>query len=281
MLILKIGEFGNMKVSIITVNFNNKKGLERTIDSVINQTYQDFEYLIIDGGSTDGSFRLIESIADKLSYWCSEHDNGIYNAMNKGIQKATGEYICFMNSGDCFASNTILEDIFSQEQTADILYGDVWRTKNGEKISIREFPKQITAEQMFRGGITHQAIFSRRQLHIENPYDESYKMIADWHFLVHRLVDGCTFAHVGKVVCLFDITGYSCSTRSPNDIHEQQFFKVLNELFPPYVQKDIQVLIRLKSPDFNGIIEQTKKMGAKGRLISKFAKIISKLPVLK
>lgn len=266
-----------MKVSIITVNLNNKDGLERTINSVINQTYRDFEYLIIDGGSTDGSFRLIESIADKLSYWCSEHDNGIYNAMNKGMLKASGEYICFMNSGDCLASNTILEDIFSQKQTADILYGNVWRAKNGEKISQRIFPNLITAEQMFRGGITHQAIFSRRQLHVEHPYNENLKMIADWDFLVHRLIDGCSFKHVGLDVCLFDITGYSCSTRSPNDIHEQQFIEILNQLFPKTVQTDIRNLIALKEPDFSGLIKQTALMGKKGILISNIIKFISKL----
>ena len=172
------------KVSIITVNLNNLEGLKRTMDSVLSQTFLDYEYIIIDGGSTDGSREYIEQYADRLTYWCSEPDNGIYNAMNKAVTKASGEYVCFMNSGDCLYSDSILEDIFSTEQTADILYGDIWRSKNGKKVSERKFPKQITAEQMFRGGITHQAIFSRRSLHIQYPYDEKYKMIADWNFLV-------------------------------------------------------------------------------------------------
>lgn len=269
------------KISVITVNLNNLDGLKRTMDSVLTQTYSDYEYVIVDGGSTDGSREYIEQYADKLAYWCSEADNGIYNAMNKAVSKATGEYVCFMNSGDCFYSNTILEDIFSCEQTADILYGDVCRSKNGEKLSERKFPKQITAEQMFRGGITHQAIFSRRSLHLQHPYDENYKMIADWNFLVRRLLDGCVFKHVGKVVCCYDITGYSCTTREKNDIHERQFKKVLDELFPESVQMDINELIDLKNTDFSGIIRQTAQMGIKGKIICIFAKIISKLPSIK
>lgn len=265
------------RVSIITVNLNNVDGLKRTIDSVVNQTFDNYEYAIIDGGSTDGSLELIQKYSDKLSFWCSEPDSGIYNAMNKGIQKVSGEYVCFMNSGDCFASNTVLKEIFSTSQTADILYGNVWRTKNGEKISQRVFPNQITAEQMFRGGITHQAILSRRELHLEHPYNESLKMIADWDFLVHRLVDGCTFKHVGLDVCLFDITGYSCSNRTHNDIHEQQFNEILNQLFPKSVQTDIRNLIALKEPDFSGLIKQTALMGKKGILISNIIKFISKL----
>lgn len=269
------------KVSIITVNLNNFEGLTRTMESVLSQTYTDYEYVIVDGGSTDGSREFIEKHADRLSYWCSEPDGGIYNAMNKAVTKATGEYVCFMNSGDSLYSNTTLEDIFSQEQKADILFGDVYRSKNGEKLSIRTFPKHITTEQMFKGGITHQAIFSRRTLHIEHPYDERYKMIADWFFLIHRLLDGCEFKHVGRIVCCFDITGYSCTTRTKNDIHEQQFYKAIDGMFPKPVQDDINELIAIKKSDFSGIISLTAQMGVKGKIISALVKFISKLPSLK
>ena len=89
-----------MKLSVITINFNNRDGLRKTIESVVNQTYNDFEYIIIDGGSTDGSVDVIKEYADRIDYWVSEPDKGIYNAMNKGIDVAKGEYCIFMNSGD-------------------------------------------------------------------------------------------------------------------------------------------------------------------------------------
>src|SRR5688572_27521016 len=97
------------KISIITINYNNLDGLKRTVDSVVNQTWQEFEYIVIDGGSTDGSGAYIESKSKHFHYWVSEPDKGIYNAMNKGIVKATGEYLLFLNSGDHFFNDTVLE----------------------------------------------------------------------------------------------------------------------------------------------------------------------------
>ena len=103
-----------MKLSIITINFNNKDGLKRTIESVISQKFQEFEWIIIDGGSSDGSKLLIEEVARNnkklVSYWCSEPDGGIYPAMNKGIDKAKGEYILFLNSGDTLHNKNVLQE---------------------------------------------------------------------------------------------------------------------------------------------------------------------------
>ena len=101
-----------MKLSVITINFNNRDGLRKTIESVVKQTYKDFEYIIIDGGSTDGSVDVIKEYADKIDYWVSEPDKGIYNAMNKGIDVAKGEYCIFMNSGDVFFSNDVYNEVY-------------------------------------------------------------------------------------------------------------------------------------------------------------------------
>src|ERR1035437_595442 len=102
------------KLSIITVNLSNATGLRKTIESVISQTFTDYEYLIIDGGSTDGSLDIIKEFADRMSYWVSEPDGGIYNAMNKGIAWATGDWIIFMNSGDVFRNIEVLENVFNR-----------------------------------------------------------------------------------------------------------------------------------------------------------------------
>ena len=115
----------SVKLSIITVNLNNLEGLKRTYESVVCQTFTDYEWIVIDGGSTDGSREFIEQHQDKFAYWCSEPDKGIYNAMNKGIVRAKGEYLNFMNSGDCFACEETLAGVFGRERTADILYGYV------------------------------------------------------------------------------------------------------------------------------------------------------------
>lgn len=94
----------NPKVSVVTICYNSVQFIEKTIQSVLSQTYPNIEYIVIDGGSTDGTKEIIEKYSSRISYWCSEKDRGIYDAMNKGIRKATGEWINFMNSGDCFVS---------------------------------------------------------------------------------------------------------------------------------------------------------------------------------
>jgi glycosyltransferase involved in cell wall biosynthesis len=116
------------KLSIITVNLNNRNGLMNTAKSIVKQTYTDYEWIIIDGGSTDGSVEVIKEYAartDKLIYWCSEKDGGIFQGMNKGIEKASGEYCWFLNSGDYAYKNTTLEEIFSYNFDDDIVYGDL------------------------------------------------------------------------------------------------------------------------------------------------------------
>ena len=114
-----------MKYSIITVNYNNKEGLRRTIESVIHQTFHDYEFIIIDGGSTDGSMDVLKEYDAQINYWVSEPDSGIYNAMNKGIAKAKGEYLNFMNSGDCFYTADVLEKVSLYNSNADFIVGTI------------------------------------------------------------------------------------------------------------------------------------------------------------
>ena len=123
-----------MKYSIITINLNNSAGLRKTIESVVNQTFQDFEYIIIDGGSTDGSVDIIKEYSSRIDYWVSEPDRGIYNAMNKGIVQAHGDYINFMNSGDCFSKNTILEEIYA-DLSFDFVFGKARTIPNNTILS--------------------------------------------------------------------------------------------------------------------------------------------------
>ena len=131
-----------MKYSIITINYNNKEGLERTIQSVLGQISKDYEYIIIDGGSTDGSVDVIRQYADHISYWISEPDKGRYNAMNKGIRQATGDYLNFMNSGDTFHSSSVLEDIAKMNFDEDIITGGFYDSEKKIKHIIK--PQEVT-----------------------------------------------------------------------------------------------------------------------------------------
>ena len=117
-----------MKYSIITVNFNNKEGLRKTIESVIRQSFRDFEYIVIDGGSTDGSADILKEYDAQIDYWVSEPDKGIYNAMNKGIVQAKGEYLNFMNSGDYFYDNQVLQHVADYGYDTDFIVGRDYRT---------------------------------------------------------------------------------------------------------------------------------------------------------
>ena len=150
------------KLSIITINYNNTRGLEKTLSSVWNdQTYSNFEHIVIDGGSTDGSVDVIKKYADKLTYWVSEPDKGIYNAMNKGILKAKGEYLLFLNSGD-YLCNEALSEIFSENFSEDIVYGNfTLLCKNGEK-KIKTFSEQVDYNLLYLESIGHQSTLIKR-----------------------------------------------------------------------------------------------------------------------
>ena len=158
-----------MKYSIVTINYNNAEGLRRTIQSVVSQTYADYEYLIIDGGSTDGSVDIIKEYENKISYWVSEKDGGIYNAMNKGVKASNGEYLIFMNSGDVFYRDKVLEDIQSTNKTDDIIVGKVF-TDKGEEFLYQ--PNQPTMYFFYSSTIPHQGAFIKKWLLHKYPYDE-------------------------------------------------------------------------------------------------------------
>lgn len=175
-----------MKLSVITINFNNKVGLQKTIDSVVGQNFSDFEWIVIDGGSTDGSRELIEKYADHISYRVSEPDTGVYNAMNKGIKVAKGEYVNFMNSGDCFASSTILSEVFANHHTADVVYGYMMRGNIDGEVNNQSMMKpNLSWIDLYYDGLPHQSTFIKRSLFDElGFYDESLKAVADWKFFV-------------------------------------------------------------------------------------------------
>ena len=168
-----------MKYSIITVNYNDAQGLKDTINSVIIQTCTDYEFIIIDGGSKDNSKSIIEENQNQISYWVSEPDNGIFNAMNKGILVSQGDYLIFMNSGDCFYNEKVLEDSLPY-MVSDFVIGGIKR-KEIDTIMNYEL-SDISMMTFYKGAIPHQATFHKRSLFQDSLYDETLKISSDWKF---------------------------------------------------------------------------------------------------
>ena len=172
------------KLSIITINFNNLVGLKRTVESVLNQTWNEFEYIVIDGGSTDGSAAYIESQSYKIDYWVSEPDKGIYNAMNKGITKSTGEYLLFLNSGDYLNDSSILNKNHIYLKDKEIICFNINEIRE-EGIRIKKSPAEMTFSQLFIDTIPHQSTFIKKSLFSKaGLYDENLKIVSDWKFFI-------------------------------------------------------------------------------------------------
>ena len=201
-----------MKFTIITINYNNCDGLEKTIQSVVNQTYQDFEYIIIDGGSIDGSVDVIKKYAGRIDYWVSEPDNGVYNAMNKGITKSHGEYLNFMNSGDSFYDNEVLEKIASMKINADFIGGKTFdnNTKSYEDLENGDFFEL----HLIKGTLCHQSTFTKGNLLRGCGYREDLKIVSDWAFILKKvLIEGNSLCYIDVVVSVIDGTGISSDHR--------------------------------------------------------------------
>lgn len=225
-----------MKLSIITVNLNNRDGLQKTIDSVICQTFKDFEWIVIDGGSTDGSKELIEQYADHFAYWVSEPDKGVYNAMNKGIAVAKGDYIQFLNSGDWLCDATVLERCFSHSFSADIVYGDLFFC-NGETQHRYKYPDHLTLHFLYNLSLGHCASFIKRELITQNPYNEELRIVSDWEFFLKQALNNRTFEHIHETIAGFDTNGIS-SDNTQLVLDERK--KVKQALIPPMLRKDYE-----------------------------------------
>ena len=195
-----------MIVTIITVCRNHAQELERTIRSVESQTWQEREYLVIDGASTDDTLDVIKAHEASITRWVSEPDQGIYDAMNKGMRMARGEWVIFMNAGDTFASDDTLQRVFGSPQNADVIYGDVIK---GELVKKAEAPRN--AHRMF---YCHQSAFVRTRCLREFPFDIRHRMSADFKQVKQLYLSGKTFLQLDFPVANFDTQGVSNRNRS-------------------------------------------------------------------
>jgi glycosyltransferase involved in cell wall biosynthesis len=197
-------------LSIITINFNNAIGLEKTINSVAIQTFNDYEYIIIDGGSSDESVNVIKKYS-RVNNWVSEKDNGIYDAMNKGILKAQGEYLLFLNSGDFLIDSKSLENVFSMNYSQDIIYGDMKINWGNNHSTIGHMPKKITLEHMIKDTVWHPVSFIKKELFEKwGLYNTDYKIVADYEFFFRTIIaKNATTFHCEIPITEYNVEGVS------------------------------------------------------------------------
>ena len=223
-------------VSIITINRNNAGGLEKTIQSVFDQRFEDYEYIIIDGSSDDGSREVINKFIPRLAFWTSEPDTGIYNAMNKGIRKACGKYCLFLNSGDYLYAPDALAELFNKKPEADIVYTNQHRFgPDGERVNL--FPTRLTFYWLFTEYLPHNCMLIKRSLFEQiGLYNENYRIVADWEFYLKALAQhNCSYKYYNMVLASMAEGGVSSAPEYSRDIVAERD-AVIRDEFPLFYE---------------------------------------------
>lgn len=222
-------------LSIITINYNNAAGLEKTIRSIISQSYKNMEYIVIDGNSSDGSKDIINQYAGSITYHVSEPDTGVYNAMNKGIKKATGQYLLFINSGDELLNAQSIELVAADIHTHDIVYGDLQLQLSATQTRIKTYPDSLVFSYFMLDSLPHPASFIQRSLFDKlGYYNESLKIVSDWGFFLTAIFKHqVSYKHIPKVFSVFHLDGISSATANNNLIANEKR-QILQTAFPMY-----------------------------------------------
>ncbi|MBD0833087.1 glycosyltransferase family 2 protein [Aestuariibaculum sediminum] len=242
-----------MLISIITINYNNARGLRQTVESVFNQTFKEFEYIVIDGGSTDGSEQVIQEYINKFDYCISEPDTGIYNAMNKGIKVAKGQYLLFLNSGDWLINQEVLQQVIPNlNPEYAIYYGDVVRVYNNKKLVTKTYPKTLSFSFFVNSALPHQATFINRDL-FETIfyYNEEYKICSDWEFLIYAICKvNVPYKKMDIVISNFVMNGVS-NQISGKKLIEVERLKTYQKYFPLFIDDYIMHNNKTKEKENN------------------------------
>lgn len=232
-----------MKVSVITVCYQAREALKDTIESVLDQTYSDIEYVIVDGGSTDGTLELIQGKSAENIIWISEPDRGIYDAMNKGVRLCHGEYVIFMNAGDRFASSEVITKMAQaiEQENPDILYGDYYDLCQGESKYISYQGVKINSWYFLMSKmICHQVIIAKKQWMTEKPFDTEYRYAADRKWLIQCVKENAKLAYRPEAVAVYDRTGVS-SEKQNFEMVRGEIDRCLLESYP-FRAKILQVI---------------------------------------
>lgn len=236
-----------MKVSIITISYNNLVGLKDTYRSIHQQTFNDYEWIVIDGGSTDGTKDFLQEHDSEIAFWCSEPDKGVYNAQNKGTKHARGEYSIYMNSGDSFYADDVLEQIFKKDIDADIIYGSWMLIFEDGKTKVGRAPEAADLAYFYDDNMCHQSMLIKTEAVRNRPYDESFRIYADWEEWLALYMQGKTFQRIDTIVCNFVVGGISTGDNASEKLKAERKAEIkrINER---YYDKTLQKTMKRVVP---------------------------------
>lgn len=223
-------------ISIITINYNDKAGLQKTFDSVFSQTFTDYEFIVVDGGSKDGSKALIEAHQNKITHWLSEKDNGVFHAMNKGIRLSSAEFLIFMNSGDIFNSATVLQQVVPElTNEYDIYYGDNYKESPTSK-RLKTYPERLSFSFFYTSAINHQSSFIRKSLFDKYfYYNEDFRIASDWEFFAYTIChQNVPYKYLKQTIAIYDFTGISSNPKFAA-LFQKEKQESMQKYFPAFV----------------------------------------------
>lgn len=254
-----------MKLSIITINYNDTEGLKRTIESIAPHCASHIEYIVIDGGSTDGSKDVIESYSDKITHWVSEPDSGIFNAMNKGALKATGDYLLFINSGDVLNNDIDMNKITSLLNGEDFIYYDIIIVDTDGNQRVHPSAHCLDFKFFAERSLPHQATFVKRDLHIRlGGYNEQMRVGADWAFFLDAVCAlGCSYKYINDNFSTYPLDGMSAQPENiarlwqEKDDYIKNNYSLYYSLYKEWMEKKDE-LYKLK---YSFSVRYLKKLG--------------------
>lgn len=266
-----------MKLSVITINLNNSRGLQQTIESIVCQTFTNYELIIIDGGSNDGSVDIIKQYEDRVSYWISESDKGIYDAMNKGIKQAKGEYYYFLNSGDRLISEVVFTGIFADNPSSSFICGNFITEFHGnfkkeEPYKNRDW--QFSLYDLYSGDLCHQAFFIKADNFDKyGLYDDSLRITADWKLFFNAIAihhEPVSYKDIDIVI--YNMEGLSSTIGGQVIFAERK--KIIHELLPESTADKLDRLLYLEQNSYiTDIIRSRRWLFTCFRAFCKLARI--------
>lgn len=255
-----------MIVSIITVNYNNLSGLRKTLQSVISQSRKYYEWIVIDGGSTDGSKELLEEYSDRIDYWVSEKDHGIYEAMNKGIKVAKGDYLQFLNSGDSLADTDIIKRFCERSCSEDVIYGNaIIVDKDDYEIKRFHAPDFVKFSYFFGHALNHQATFFNKRCFENYLYNEKNRIASDIELYMHLMYHHFSFKKWNEFVVRFDNSGVSSQKA------KDEFSGIVDRVLAKGIKADYQEMIQFRDVDLAIMI---KKIINSSRILRYMTRIV-------
>ena len=256
------------KISIITICYN-EPNLEKTCESIVNQTFQDFEWIVVDGGSNQETQEIWNKYKHRINKFISEPDNGRYDAMNKGIHLASGEYLNFMNAGDYFKDKNVLQKVIDYKLDKDIVFGNILISKKIGFYKIQNFPDVVDELFLFSNSLPHQASFIKKDLFDKyGVYSEDYTIVSDWaKWFVFIFQHNCSYKHINLVCCVYNLEGISAKNRK---LAEKERKIVLSSFFSENKLKELASMQKIHYTFLEHLFSIKNSIDRKEKIISIF-----------